>query len=144
MKYFTYYPLKSPAHFSLMWSEVLGAQLCLTLCDPMDCSLSGSSVHGIPQTSILEWVTIPFSRESFWCKDRTQVSFIVGRFFTVWATKEVHFSLIAHLTWCNYISNALGQHMVNCHKVFNRRLPVCCFGSVMSLLFLINSWIFRN
>ena len=42
----------------------LVAQLCLTLCDPMDCSLLGSSVHGIPQTRILEWVADPFSRET--------------------------------------------------------------------------------
>ena len=40
------------------------AQLCPTLCDPMDCSLPGSSVHGILQARILEWVTIPFSRGS--------------------------------------------------------------------------------
>ena len=37
------------------------AQSCLTLCDPMDCSLPGSSVHGIFQAGILEWVAIPFS-----------------------------------------------------------------------------------
>ena len=36
-------------------------QSCLTLCDPMDCSLPGSSVHGIPQARILEWVAISFS-----------------------------------------------------------------------------------
>ena len=41
---------------------VLIAQLCLTLCDPVDCSLSGSFVHGILQARILEWVAIPFSR----------------------------------------------------------------------------------
>ena len=40
-----------------------GAVLCLTLCDPMDCSLPGSSVHGIFQARILEWVAISFSRE---------------------------------------------------------------------------------
>ena len=40
------------------------SQLCLTLCDPMDCSLPGSSVHGILQDRILEWVATPFSRES--------------------------------------------------------------------------------
>ena len=40
------------------------AQLCLTLCDPMDCSLSGSSVLGIPQDGILGWVTISYSRGS--------------------------------------------------------------------------------
>ena len=38
--------------------------LCLTLCDPMDCSPPGSSVHGILQARILEWVAIPFSRGS--------------------------------------------------------------------------------
>ena len=41
--------------------KMLVAQLCLTLCDPMDCSLPGSSVHGILQGRILEWVAIPFS-----------------------------------------------------------------------------------
>ena len=47
---------------------------CLTLCDPMDYSPLGSSVHGIFQARILEWVAIPFFRGSFWPKDRTQVS----------------------------------------------------------------------
>ena len=42
----------------------LVAQLCLTLCDPMGYSLLSSSVHGIPQTRILEWVAYPFSRET--------------------------------------------------------------------------------
>ena len=40
------------------------AQQCLTLCDLMDCSAPGFSVHGIPQARILEWVALPFSRES--------------------------------------------------------------------------------
>ena len=57
-------------------------QLCPTLCDPMDCSLPGSSVHGILQARVLEWVAMPFSRGSSQPKDRTQVSHIVGRFFT--------------------------------------------------------------
>ena len=47
-----------------MYVCVLVIQSCLTLCDPMECSPSGSSVHGISQTRILEWVTIPFFRES--------------------------------------------------------------------------------
>ena len=42
---------------------VLVAQSCPTLCDPMDCNLLGSSVHGILQARTLEWVVIPFSRE---------------------------------------------------------------------------------
>ena len=60
----------------------------VTLCDPMDCSLPGSSVHGILQTRILEWAAIPFSRVFSPTRDWTQVSWIAGRFFTVWATRE--------------------------------------------------------
>ena len=59
------------------------AQLYSTLCDPMDCSLAGSSVRGILQARILEWVTYPFSRGSSQPRDRTQVSSIAGGFFTV-------------------------------------------------------------
>ena len=51
-------------------SEV--AQSCLTLCDPMDCSLPGSSIDGMFQARILEWVAIFFSRGSSWPRDRTQ------------------------------------------------------------------------
>ena len=59
----------------------VNAQSCLTLCNPMDCSPPGSSVHGILQARILEWV-IPFSRGSSQSRDRNQVSCIAGRFFT--------------------------------------------------------------
>ena len=65
---------------------VLVTQSCLTLCKPTDCSPPGSSVHGVPQARILELVAIPFSRGSSWPKDRTQVSCIAARFFTIWAT----------------------------------------------------------
>ena len=50
------------------------AQSYPTLCDPMDCSPPGSSVHGVPQARILEWVAIPLSRGSSQPRDRTQVS----------------------------------------------------------------------
>ena len=56
--------------------------LCPTLCDPMDCSQPGSSVHGIFQARILEWVAMPFSRGSSWPMDWTRVSCTAGRFFT--------------------------------------------------------------
>ena len=66
-------------------SEV--AQSCPTLCNPMDCrSIPCSSVHGILQARILEWVAISFSRGSSWPRDRTWVTCIVGRRFIVWAT----------------------------------------------------------
>ena len=70
------------------------AQLCLTLCNPMDCSLSGSSVHGILQARILEWVAMPSSRGSSQPKDQTQVSRIPCRFFTIWATGKPIYMLL--------------------------------------------------
>ena len=66
--------------------KVLVTQSCLTLCDPMDCSLPGSSVHGILQGRIVEWVAIVFSRGSSWPRDLTWVFCI-----TVWATSSVKF-----------------------------------------------------
>ena len=64
-------------------SESEVAQSCPTLCDTMDCSLPGSSVHGIFQARILEWVAISFSRRLSQPRDRTWVSCTVGRCFTV-------------------------------------------------------------
>ena len=61
--------------------KVLAAQSCLTHCNPMDYSPPGSSVHGIFQARILEWVAIFFSRVSSWLRDRTQFFHIAGRFF---------------------------------------------------------------
>ena len=68
------------------WGEV--AQLCPTLCDPVDCNLLGFSVHGILQARILEWIAISFARGSSRPRDRTQVSRIGGRRFNLWATRE--------------------------------------------------------
>ena len=65
-------------------------QSCPTLHDPVDCSLPGSSVYGILQARILEWVTISFSRGSSQSRDRTQVSHIGGRCFNRWATRQAH------------------------------------------------------
>ena len=59
----------------------------------MDCSLPGSSVHGIFQAIVLEWIAISFSRGYCWPRDRTRVSHIVDRCFTVWATREVYMLL---------------------------------------------------
>ena len=70
-------------------SESEVAQSCPTLCDPMDCSLPGSSLHGILQARVQEWVAISFSRGSSWPRDRTWVSCIPGRRFNLWATRYV-------------------------------------------------------
>ena len=65
----------------------LVAELCPTLCDPVDCSPPGFSVHGIPQTRILEWVAISFSRGSSWPTSPALAGRFC-RFFTDWATRE--------------------------------------------------------
>ena len=65
-----------------VWLESEVAQSCPTLCDPMDCSLPGSSIHGIFQARVLEWVAISFSRRSSQPRDRTHISRLAGRCFT--------------------------------------------------------------
>ena len=60
--------------------------------DPMDCSLPGSSVHGILWARILEWVAISFSRGSSWPRDRNQMCCTAGRVFTEWATRQAQVS----------------------------------------------------
>ena len=62
--------------------EVLVAQLSLTLCDPMDCSPPGSSIHEIFQARILQWVAISFSKGSSQPRDRAWVFCTAGIFFT--------------------------------------------------------------
>ena len=62
----------------------LVTQSCSTLCDPVDCSLPGSSVHRILQARILEWVAMPSSRGSTQPRDQTQVSRTVGGFVIFW------------------------------------------------------------
>ena len=79
-------------------SEV--TQSCPTLCDPMDCSPPGSSVHGIFQAVVLEWIAISFSRGSSRPRDQTRLSCIVDRHFTVWATREV---LLPASKWGSYL-----------------------------------------
>ena len=74
-----------------MCCAVLLAQSCLTLCNPVDCSLPGASVPGILQGRILEWVAVSFSRGSSWPRDWTCISCISGRFFTSWANSQAHF-----------------------------------------------------
>ena len=75
-----------PTHWNSM--VVLVTKPCPTHWNSMDCSRPGSSVHGILQARILEWVAILFSRGSSLPRDWTHVSRIAGRFFTVWVTRE--------------------------------------------------------
>ena len=93
-------------HLALTWAIWIIAPLCLTLCNPMDCSPPGSSVYGILQARILEWVTISSSRGSSQPRDWTWVSCIAGRFFTIWATRKAQYIMyICSLAlWKNHLS----------------------------------------
>ena len=67
---------------------VIVAQSSLTLFDPMDWSLPGSSIHEISQARLMEWVAISFSRGSFWPRDRTWVSCVTGEYLRVHRAKS--------------------------------------------------------
>ena len=74
--------------FQVIAAAAESLQSCLTLCNPMDCSLPGSSFHRILQARILEWVAMPSSRGSSQPMDWTRASCIAGGLFTIWATRE--------------------------------------------------------
>ena len=78
----------SPVCYKGYESESEVAQSCPTLCDPMDYSLQGSSLHGILQAGVLEWVAISFSKGSPQLRNQTWVSCTEGSFFTIRATRE--------------------------------------------------------
>ena len=102
-------------------SEV--AQSCPSLCDPMDCSLLCSSVHGIFQARVLEWVAISFSKGSSWPRDRTQVSRTVGRRFT-WLNS---------LTKSTPLPQTQTHHFYICSALLHLALETC----ILFILFYI-------
>ena len=69
--------------------KVLVSQSCLTFCVPIDCSPTGSSVHGILQARILKWVVIPFSRRSFRLRDQT-LGLLHCRYLRHWKAQVYH------------------------------------------------------
>ena len=111
----------------------LVTQLCPTLCNPLDCSLPGSSVHGILQARILEWVAVPASRGSFQPKVRTQISCITGRFITTWATRETQELLTisqSHTTSGNTRLCISYQYSTPAFPGFVVVLSLRCFGKI--------------
>ena len=94
------FPLWSPTHPFIPAQTLLMGCVCVCVCvcvsysvmsdslQPLDCSLPGSSVHGILQARILEKVAIFFSRGSSWPRDWTGVSYITGRFIIIWVRLE--------------------------------------------------------
>ena len=82
----------NPYHPPQGWkeSESVSLSVMSNSFNPMDCSLPGSSVHGILQARILEWVAIPISRGSSQPRDWTHISCTADRFITIWVTREAH------------------------------------------------------
>ena len=95
------------------------AQLCPTLCNPMDSSLPGSSTHGIFQARVLEWAAISFSRGSSQPRDRIQVSHIADRPFITWATRESYydgFSSVQSLS-CIWLYDPMNRSLPDHHQL---------------------------
>ena len=76
----------------------VGAQSCLNLCNPINCSLPDSSVRGILQARILEWLATSSSSRSSWPRDQTHTPTLAGRFFTAWAT----YTHIPYFFWISF------------------------------------------
>ena len=114
--------------------KVTSLSWCPTLCDPVDCSPPGSSVHGIFQARVLEWVAISFSKGSSQCRDWNWVSCIAGRCFTLWPCLHV---LIG---WVGRIFSQL-IHLSNYHDVCFKYLTILFSYSVQSLICV---WLFAT
>ena len=105
--------------------KVLLPQSCRTLCDPMDCSPPDSSVHGILQVRILEWVVIPFSGGFSFPRDQTWVSCIAGRFFTVLTDRKptVRKKVIELTFLCWHQFSSVAQSYLTLGDPVNRSTP---------------------
>ena len=101
--------------FSYVWAELcLVTQLCPTFCGPMDCSPPGSSVHGIFQARILEWVVISYSRGSSQPSDQTHIC-LAGRFLTTVPPGKSLFQKHLHTK----------KKIYRCSKIMNLHPPIC-------------------
>ena len=123
----------------------LVAQLCLTLCDPVNCSLPGSTVHGIFQARILEWIAISFCGVSSWPRDQTHgacVSCTAGEFLTCWATGEaISWPYVRVYFWTCDFSIDLCVYFSACIILFWSLWCCCCFSSVQ---LLSHVWLFAT
>ena len=111
--------------------KVLVAQLCLILCDPMDCSLPDSSVLGISQARILEWVAMSFSRGSLPPKDTTCIPSTVGEFFTTEPPGK-------HLSICYRYSISFATILYFYLKIFNYFIFLHLAASGLAVVFRIS------
>ena len=116
----------------------------MTLCDSTDCSLPGSSVCGILQARILEWVAISFSRGFSQPKDWTWVSCIAGGFFTIWATREALIYIIFPSLFCIYLLLYKCTYVRLLLLFFLSQSPFFCFtGEASSNPKFMFSWVWK-
>ena len=125
---------KNFCHYSLKWfHEKWKCYLHLTLGNSTDCSLPGSSVHGILWAKILEWRANPFSRGLSRPRDQTQVSHIAGRLFTIWATMEalgggcfllLLFLVLVSASWLSQMVKNLPEMWEKCVWCQGRKDPL--------------------
>ena len=108
----------SPLYSCALWmlpggSGSLASKSCLILCNPMDQSPLGSSVHRISQARILEWVAISFSRVSSWPRDWTRISCLHRHILDNWATWKAH---ECHLLFIKWVKPNLQPHFLNAER----------------------------
>ena len=116
----------------LLW---LSHYVVTSSCNPLDCSPPGSSVHGISQARILEWVPISFSRGSSWPRDQTCISCIAGGFFTTEPTRKPYKGVNMRENWVRvYRNSALFLQLF--HKLKIVYLKICPHNHVGLSLWL--------
>ena len=139
--------IKREREFSRI-ENVLITQSYSTLCKPMDCILPGSSVHGILQERVLEWVAILFSRASSPARDWTPVSCIAGKFFTICATTEAQciknppWKLFHTLDNTSYFFSPLNSHPCGYEVVSPRGFwsSILEWLTILSIFPLVYRW----
>ena len=128
--------------FMLLCMHAQSLQSRPTLCDTLNCSPSGSSLHGILQARILEWVAMPSSRESSQPRDWTRVSCIAGGFFTAEPLRK-SFILLSSTQLYGYTTNYFAIHLlmknwvVSSFRSYEKAVMnifVCLFGHIFSIL----------
>ena len=103
---------------------LLVTQSCLTPCDPMDCSPPGSTVHGILQARILEWVAKPSTRASFQPRNWTVISCVGGYIFCTHTHTHTHTYTYTHTHTHTHTHTYLGEGNVKPHHILAWRIPL--------------------
>ena len=122
-----------------IWVPAKLLQFCLTVCNPLDCNLPGSSVHGLFQARILEWVAIFYSRGSSWPRDQTHVSCIscidrqILYLCTTWETRDTPYPIpVRAFKWLPQSKGLLTPLSINPYSPLSLWCCSLCFSSVKS------------